>query len=457
MLIGWLEQGAANAAAKFGSKTGAGVAASALADQAGRMEQEMAERRTRDLELRMAVTMDAFTQVARYLSALPGRKSLIWLSGSFPLGIFPGMDFRTPDTENKTSAEQMKQAVNLLAEAHVAVYPVDVKGLTTDGMTASTDPGNLALTQPGPSLPVAFNNQLSSTQRFDELSNLNAAGGNENDATDHGIMNQIAADTGGKAFYNANGVEQAMTIAMEQEANYYALSYTPLNSKYDGKFRRIKVSLVSSDKKYHLIHRSGYFAVDPTAPSLLSRDAATGFGLAAMQHDAPQSRQLMFEARIVPIGKPMLEMDPRAARAAPAKKKKKHESDPPPTPIEMQRYQIDYAIHPSQLRFDPAPGGLEHGAMNFMVASFNADGTVRTSIGSHVNGDLKPDSYQDVMTGGFRLRQEVDVPVAAATLRMGVQDAMSGRIGTLEIPLPVKALPGVEQSRSQRLPEIEPD
>jgi hypothetical protein len=61
------------------------------------------------------------------------------------------------------------------------------------------------------------------------------------------------------------------------------------------------------------------------------------------------------------------------------------------------------------------------------------------------------------MSGGFRLHQEVDVPVAAATLRMGVQDAISGRIGTLEIPLPVKAPPGVEQSRSQRLPEIEPD
>ena len=454
MLIGWLEQGAANAAVQFGSRGGG--PSGMLADQVGRVEQEMAERRTRDLELRMAVTMDAFTQMARYLSALPGRKSLIWLSGSFPLAIFPGMDFRTPDTENKTSTEQMKQAVNLLAEAHVAVYPVDVKGLTTDVTAGSTDPGNLESTQPGPS-PVAFNNQLSSTQRFDELSNLNATGGNGNDATDHGIMNQIAADTGGKAFYNANGVEQAMTIAMEQEANYYALSYTPLNSKYDGKFRRIKVSLVSSDKKYHVVHRSGYFAVDPNAPSPLSRDAATGFGLAAMQHDAPQSRQLMFEARVVPIGKPMLELDPRAARSVPAKKKKKHQGDPPPTPIEMQRYQIDYAIHPSQLRFDPAPGGLEHGAMNFMVASFNADGTVRTSIGSHVNGDLKPDSYQDVMTGGFRLRQEVDVPVAAATLRMGVQDAISGRIGTLEVPLPVKAPPGVEQSRTERLPEIEPD
>jgi hypothetical protein len=100
---------------------------------------------------------------------------------------------------------------------------------------------------------------------------------------------------------------------------------------------------------------------------------------------------------------------------------------------------------------------MEHGAMNFMVASFDRDGTVHTSIASHVNGDIKPDTYQDVMTGGFRLRQEVDVPVAAASLRIGVQDAISGRIGTLEISLPVNAPPGIEQSRSQHMPEIEPD
>jgi hypothetical protein len=411
----------------------------------------------------MAVTMDAFTQLARYLSALPGRKSLIWLSGSFPLGIFPGTDFRNPYAESNTNTEQMKQAVNLLAESHVAVYPVDVKGLTSYAMNASTLIGGLDSTSPTP----ASNSQVSLTQRFDELSNLNATGaigtnlpGNDSpfmeEMTEHGIMDQIAADTGGKAFYNANGIEQAMSIAMEQDTNYYAVSYTPMNKKYDAHFRRIKISLASGERKFHLIHRAGYFAVDPDAPSALSKDATTGFGLAAMQHDAPQSRQLLFEARVVPIGKPMLQQDPHAVHS-PKKKRGPQPDSHPAAPIEMQRYQIDYAITASQLRFDPAPDGLEHGAMNFMVASFDPDGSARSSIASHVKGDLNPETYRDVVTGGFRLHQEVNVPVAAATLRMGVQDAISGRIGTVEIPLPVKAPPRVEQSRSQRMPEIEPD
>ena len=154
-----------------------------------------------------------------------------------------------------------------------------------------------------------------------------------------------------------------------------------------------------TEKKFRAIHRSGYFAVDPDAPSSLSRDATTGFGLAAMQHEAPQSRQLLFEARVVPLGKPRLGQDPRGTQAATPKKRKSRSSDTQShEPIEIQRYQIDYAITPSQLRFDPTPDGLEHGAMNFMVASFNADGTLRTSIGSHVKGDLNSETYQDVMT-----------------------------------------------------------
>jgi hypothetical protein len=37
---------------------------------------------------RHRITIDAFIEIARYVSALPGRKNLIWMSGSFPSEIF---------------------------------------------------------------------------------------------------------------------------------------------------------------------------------------------------------------------------------------------------------------------------------------------------------------------------------------------------------------------------------
>jgi hypothetical protein len=95
--------------------------------------------------------------------------------------------------------------------------------------------------------------------------------------------------------------------------------------------------------------------------------------------------------------------------------------------------------------------------MNFMAASFASDGSMRTSIASHAKGDLGPAAYHDVLAEGFRMHQEMDVPLTASSLRVGVLDTTTGRMGTLEIRLPVPALHGVEVSHTHRLPEIEPD
>jgi len=462
--ISWLTQGSA----KLGARDGRfGQMARGMLDMAGRMEQEESMRRGRDLNTRAWLTVDAFTQVARYLSAIPGRKSLIWLSGSFPLGIFPGVDLRNSDSTSTSYTDQVKQAVNLLAESHIAVYPVDVRGLTAYSMTTATFSNALDSTQPSATSQSPYA-PSSETMRLDELGNLsgpgdigsNLPGGDSpfmQEVMDHGIMDRIAADTGGKAFYNSNGIEQAMSVAMEQQRNYYALSYTPTNRKYDGKFRRIKVSLANGDKKVHAIHRSGYYAINPESVGV--RDAAQGFGLAAMQHGAPQAHQIVFEARIAPIGKPR-KVDPKAdglfPAAVPGKRRKRPEVRAE-EPVEVQRYVVDYAITPSQLRFDGTPDTVRHGVTNFIATSFNDDGTQRSSIISRAVSNLKPESFQEVRSGGLRFRQQFVVPVQASFMRLGVQDGLTGRMGTLEIPLPVKALPGVEQSLSRRMPEIEPD
>ena len=340
--IGWLEQGASGVSQRGGSA----ASAQGMRDTVAILEQERTDRRAYDLEKRIWLTMDAFTQMARYLSAIPGRKSLIWLSGSFPLGIFPGIDFETPSSRNDSYTGQVKQAANLLAESHVAVYPVDVKGLTAYAMTPDSFTGSQDSTQPSLAPPTSG---ATTEQRFTELANLNAPGGLGanlpggdspfmEQASEHGIMDQIAADTGGKAFYNSNGISQAMTVVMDQEANYYSLAYTPTNRKYDGKFRKIRISLASPDKKLHLAYRTGYFAVDPDAPDNPSRDAAKGFGLAAMQHGSPESHQLLFKARVVPVGKPrMVESTAVVASGKSRKEKSRSGDSPSPGPVEMQR------------------------------------------------------------------------------------------------------------------------
>lgn len=460
--ISWLAQGSMRLQSRDSRFA---ASAGVMLDTAGRLEQETSLRRGRDLDMRAWLTMDAFSQLARYLSAIPGRKSLIWLSGSFPLGIFPGVDLRNSDAASSSYAEQVKQAVNLLAESHIAVYPVDVRGLTAYSMLTPSFSNAPDSTQPSATSQSPYS-PSSETMRLRQLGNLsgvgnigsNLPGGDPpfmQEMTEHGIMDRIAADTGGKAFYNTNGIEQAMSVAMEQERNYYALSYTPTNKKYDGKFRKVKVSLTGNEKKLHLIHRSGYYAVDPASAG--AREAAKGFGLAAMQHGSPQAHQVFFAARVAPIGKSR-KVDPKTAGLLPVstKGKRRKEEARPTEPVEVQRYLVDYAITPSQLRFDATLQGVRHGLTNFMITSFDEDGTLRTSMVSRAVSDLKPEGYHEILSGGLRFRQQLDVPVQAASMRIGVQDGLTGRMGTIEIPLPVKRLPGVEQSLT-RMPEIEPD
>ena len=56
------------------------------------LQQFEAEQQSFQLQLRARYTLDALNQLARYMSALPGRKNLIWFSGSFPVNILPDAD-----------------------------------------------------------------------------------------------------------------------------------------------------------------------------------------------------------------------------------------------------------------------------------------------------------------------------------------------------------------------------
>ncbi len=415
------------------------------------------EQKAQDIDIRMHFTLDAFAQLARYLSGVPGRKNLVWLSGSFPLSIFPDPEVTSYQPVMRNYGDQIKRVTNLLAEAHVAVYPVSVKGVQTQTMfdasnNGTYDPTPMQAGALGPSAPGATFGLANTTANvpMDTRMQQETRAFKETTVSEQGTMDQVAADTGGKAFYNSNGIEDAIETAIDQGSHYYMVSYSPSNKKYDGKFRKIKLSL--AQKGYHLAYRQGYYADDPSAPVKDTRGPAQDIGVAAMQHGSPQSHQIIFATRVVPVGKPRKVES--AQSGAPALSKK---NGSPAGPVEMQHYGIDYAIDPAHLLFTPTSAGLYHGVLNFMITGFDDDEHLVARMVSTATSDLKPANYKDVMTGGFRMHQELDVPVSAVALRLGVEDGLTSHMGTLEIPLPVPVPPDVPRVMARSLPEIEPD
>ena len=100
---------------------------------------------------------------------------------------------------------------------------------------------------------------------------------------------------------------------------------------------------------------------------------------------------------------------------------------------------------------------IHHCALNFMIATFDKDGRQLSGVSTVWSSDLKHAEYKDVISGGVRIHQEVDVPVKAVSLLLGVDDTISNHLGTLELPLPVPAPPDVPRAVKHSLPEIEPD
>jgi VWFA-related protein len=394
-----------------------------------------------DTEVRIRTTAGTLVQLSTYLAGIPGRKSLVWLSGSFPVSLPVGVNSQTVGTSTRSYTRLVEQLSNLLAQSQIAVYPVYIRGMdaasdmsasvsTFAPLHSSATTSISAFADPGPVSPYH-------QQALEQMSGL---------LNEHMALDRIASATGGKAFYNANAIEDAISTASEQAANYYTISYTPSNKNYDGRFRKIKVTL--PDKHLHLYYRPGYFADDSASP----RDIAHNIRVVAMQHGSPQSRQIHFSVRVAPVGARTKIASTEAGEVPPASTKKSS-----PALIEVQRHSIDFAISGSDLRFVSLANGSYQSALTFMIASFDSEGRPLTGVASVSTTDTQPGDYRQILVGGFRAHQEVNVPVEATSLRIGVQDQATGYIGTVDIPLPVPTPPDLPKLVKHRLPEIEPD
>src|SRR4029077_9061886 len=130
-----------------------------------------------------------------YLSDVPGRKNVIWFSGSFPAGIVPNSDLADPFSDAVNFKEKIRRTTNLLPTAQVALYPVAAEGLVSDTVFQVN---NREISEKRGNMQMQDTMQQSRTASMDL-------------AASHASMEQFAKDTGGQAFYNTNGFGEALT------------------------------------------------------------------------------------------------------------------------------------------------------------------------------------------------------------------------------------------------------
>jgi VWFA-related protein len=358
-------------------------------------------------DMRVHITLEAMQQLARYLQAIPGRKNVIWFSGSFPISIFEDFTVGAGDPMRQYQNEIAKTA-NLLAGSQVAIYPIGAEGLAVDRQYDFSGPQ-------GPKVAgVAAEQQMTQYQ----VSDLRA-GSQERNAT-FTAMDEWARDTGGEAFYNTNGLNDALDRVLSHGTHYYTITYSPTNKNMDGRLRHIEAKVVGGN--YHLSYRRGYYATNDTFMPL-AQPKATGDPLRPlMDHGTPDSTAVVYTMRVLPAS-------PQPAAGAQRAGDNENMKGP------VMRYSVSFNVAADHLTLEPALDGVRHGNLEVTLLSYDRDGKPLNWMVRMLELTLPPDRYIVAQAKGVSFNLEIDIPAAAVYLRSGVYDQRSSRAGTLEIPV----------------------
>jgi len=378
------------------------------------------------------VIVSAFSEIAHYLNGLPGRKNLLWVTGSLATSILPTAD---PNTGAVSYGDELKEAISAMARSQVAVYPVDVRGVVIPhppGVTA-TDRGAL-------------------------MTSVDTAHVNASYATE----DELAIATGGHAFYSSNSLTEALAEATEAGGNYYTLSYDPSNEKYDGQIRKIRVELAK--RGCQLAYRRAYFG-DPVggdrdAASRHKSNVASDSAQRAerkledslfvnLRHGAPMAHQIVFKAHVYPLGAPakgtpeqMASLAQASSWAAGRSRPAKAKSLPA---VPLQAYVVEYALPAQQLKAESPAGGGQRLLLELAAEAFDADGQMLVGKVDHARETVS-ESPWNVGEGSpaaagesafYRAQQQIAVPLSATSIRLAVKDVSTDRVGTMEVTLPL--------------------
>ena len=274
---------------------------------------------------RIEVTLQAFQQIARYLSAIPARKNLIWFSDNFPVSFFPDTRGRAPKNQ-----EHVQKTSDMLTAAQVAIYPVSALGVLGD--------------------PTFDASKLAGSRR--ELEARLSA--------NQIAMETIAEETGGRTFYSTNALSDAVKDAVGNGSHYYTLAYSPANYKNDGKFRRIQVSFADGD--YKLSYRRGYFA-DQSKYEATSQDGTDDPFVPLIGLGMPDFDQILFKVQVVPKNPQPPANAPRAGNSTKLK-------------VPFTRYDVNFAVALPDIAMGPDANGMRRGRIEIMLIASSPDGNI---------------------------------------------------------------------------------
>jgi len=368
-----------------------------------------------DAASRVRRTAAALEAIAGRVTALPGRKNLVWVTGGIPfslgLGLRPmqdparrtkraqipsGMDRRKnpldagdddmfieyPGAQKRIFDAENERVARAMDSADMAVYPVDAQGLV----------GNPA---------VDARNRKS--LEFEQRRKTTATSLPEEFYSNRETMQSIAGRTGGIAFLDENETGRAIAAAVEDSRVNYVLTYHPSQSHWDGRFQRIKVRV--NRPGVSVRHRGGYLALPEEARVESNRQTA----LLEDAHSPLESTAI----RLVVATRP----------------------DTP----SAGRLDLRVIIEAKDVAFSRKDRSWAGKIDLAYVQQPTPDGKGTTLLKDNVELKLTPENYARIIEEGLIIPKQLSMDSFAYRLKVVVRDANSGAVGSVEIP---RGIPG---------------
>jgi VWFA-related protein len=334
-------------------------------------------------------------QVARHLAAIPGHKSLVWVSSDNVLADWRDQSVGIDKSPKmiETYAVRAQEAMN---DAHAAVYPFDVSQLEAGGIGADLQHSSVQLEQAAAENAAtaasagAAGGSGSASNRDTGVGRISAQVSQDLHPI-QGPVRQLAEATGGRAIRRSGDLAAELSGIAQDFRATYQVSFSP-QGPADDRYHAVTVKL-SGRRGVTLRYRTGYlFDKEPVTLKERFRQA---------------------------VWRPteMTEIGVTASVAS-------NGADPA----------IRLSIAAADLGMQQQAGRWMDKLDVFFVQ--RDDAGIRAQLDGQTLGlRLKPETYQKSLGDGIPFEHSVDMRPGMASIRVLVVDENSGRMGSVTIPV----------------------
>lgn len=334
-----------------------------------------AESKAQEFQLATVInsSLDCFQQIAQGLAGYAGKKNVIWASAGF---VYP-LDIRQFQ-DQKYLADKYTRTMRMLADANVAVYPVDVHGIQIQAGADST------------------------YTREDSWAGVDKYASYKNASLRIDTFRDFAERTGGRVFFDPTANEKAFEQIMAESQSYYMLGYYLDRQAAQPGWHKLKIKLRNADGSVQ--SRPGFFVVPPTTDPDQIRKA-----------DLSTATRAPFDYTGIPLNVTWLG-DPVQSGG---KKKANFELHVLPSiPI----------LTPGQTTLD----------FDFVAVARTPSSDVGGQSAKRVNIKLQPKAAEVISADGISYKGSLELEPGDYEVRFLVRDNLTGRMGSVLAPLSVK-------------------